>query len=131
MKEDSLNESYNVHMVCIQPFSMYGIVNVAASPSLTLRSTPEHGMHVHVQRSKRGQSKIDASPIFIRISESGSTRCYFYKASVIRVQADHHRLNLVSRNGPHSAARFLMQLRPFFQPRKKLSRAFEVKCVVQ
>lgn len=36
-------------------------------------------MHIHLAR-KRDQSKMDNHSSFISIFESGSTKCYFYKA---------------------------------------------------
>ncbi|RDB28400.1 MutS 1, partial [Hypsizygus marmoreus] len=50
------------------------------APSLTLRASPAQGMHVHLARAKRDQAKLNATPEFISIAESGSTRCYFFKA---------------------------------------------------
>ncbi|KAF8078408.1 muts domain V-domain-containing protein [Lyophyllum atratum] len=49
------------------------------APSLTLRASPAHGMHVHLGKAKRDQSELNASPEFISIAESGSTRCYFFQ----------------------------------------------------
>ncbi|KAF9457104.1 muts domain V-domain-containing protein, partial [Collybia nuda] len=49
------------------------------APSLTLRASPGQGIHVHVTKAKRDQSKRLASPEFITIAESGSTRSFFYK----------------------------------------------------
>ncbi|CAL1696168.1 unnamed protein product [Somion occarium] len=47
------------------------------APSLTLRSSPAQGMHVHIGRAKRDQTKIKADPQFIQISESASTSIFF------------------------------------------------------
>ncbi|KAG6842478.1 hypothetical protein C0991_000004 [Blastosporella zonata] len=49
------------------------------APSLTLRASPAQGMHVHLAKSKRDQSKIIADPEFVSIAESASTRCFFFK----------------------------------------------------
>ncbi|KAG2077084.1 hypothetical protein BDR04DRAFT_1125514 [Suillus decipiens] len=49
------------------------------APSLTLRTSPAQGMHVHIGRSRRDQAVVKASPLFINISESGSTSSYFYQ----------------------------------------------------
>ncbi|KAG1826176.1 muts domain V-domain-containing protein [Suillus subaureus] len=49
------------------------------APSLTLRTSPAQGMHVHIGRSRRDQVAVKASPLFINISESGSTSSYFYQ----------------------------------------------------
>ncbi|EPQ60899.1 hypothetical protein GLOTRDRAFT_30591, partial [Gloeophyllum trabeum ATCC 11539] len=46
------------------------------APSLTLRSSPGHGMHVHLAR-KREQGSIKDSPRFVPMSESGTTRTFF------------------------------------------------------
>ncbi|KAJ7042505.1 muts domain V-domain-containing protein [Mycena alexandri] len=47
--------------------------------SLTLRSSPAHGMHVHLLKAKRDQKKINQNPEFVSIAESGTTKCYFYQ----------------------------------------------------
>ncbi|KIJ68225.1 hypothetical protein HYDPIDRAFT_179416 [Hydnomerulius pinastri MD-312] len=49
------------------------------APSLTLRTSPSQGMHVHIGRTKRDQAKIKSSPSFVGISESASTSTYFYQ----------------------------------------------------
>ncbi|KIK71237.1 hypothetical protein GYMLUDRAFT_66444 [Collybiopsis luxurians FD-317 M1] len=49
------------------------------APSLTLRSSPGQGMHVHLAKSKRDQRKLNADPAFVSISESGTTKSYFYQ----------------------------------------------------
>lgn len=49
------------------------------APSLTLRSSPALGMHVHLSKAKRDKKQLDATPTFISISESGTTKSYFYK----------------------------------------------------
>jgi DNA mismatch repair ATPase MutS len=49
------------------------------APSLSLRSSPAHGLHVHLAKAKRDRVKLDGSPSFITISESASTKCYFNK----------------------------------------------------
>ncbi|KAJ6519566.1 muts domain V-domain-containing protein [Mycena sanguinolenta] len=50
------------------------------APSLTLRSSPSHGNHVHLQKAKRDRKKIGENPEFIGIAESGTTKSYFYQA---------------------------------------------------
>ncbi|KAK7463796.1 hypothetical protein VKT23_005735 [Stygiomarasmius scandens] len=47
------------------------------APSLTLRSSPGQGMHIHLARAKRDQSKLDADPKFVSISENNTTKSYF------------------------------------------------------
>ncbi|EIN13528.1 hypothetical protein PUNSTDRAFT_48476 [Punctularia strigosozonata HHB-11173 SS5] len=47
------------------------------APSLTLRASRSHGLHVHLAKGKRDKAKLQASPSFILISESGSTASYF------------------------------------------------------
>ncbi|KAL1740026.1 muts domain V-domain-containing protein [Schizophyllum fasciatum] len=49
-----------------------------AAPSLTLRSSPALGMHVYLARRKRDSRALDASPEFVQVSESGSTKGYFW-----------------------------------------------------
>ncbi|KAJ7492881.1 muts domain V-domain-containing protein [Mycena latifolia] len=47
--------------------------------SLTLRSSPAHGMHVHLLKAKRDRTKLSQNPEFVSIAESGTTKCYFYQ----------------------------------------------------
>ncbi|KAL6304264.1 muts domain V-domain-containing protein [Sparassis latifolia] len=49
------------------------------APSLTLRSSPGQGMHVHIGRGKRDSAKLKTSPLFIPISESNSTNTFFHQ----------------------------------------------------
>ncbi|KAG7099423.1 hypothetical protein E1B28_001275, partial [Marasmius oreades] len=49
------------------------------APSLTLRSSPAQGMHVHLAKFKRDQTKLKNNPAFVPISETGTTKCYFYQ----------------------------------------------------
>ena len=35
-------------------------------------------MHVHIQKSKRNQARISTSPLFVKLTENGSTATYFY-----------------------------------------------------
>ncbi|KAJ4486390.1 muts domain V-domain-containing protein [Lentinula aciculospora] len=49
------------------------------APSLTLRSSPGQGMHVHLGKAKRDQRKMNADSDFVSISETGTTRCYFFQ----------------------------------------------------
>ncbi|KAF8506861.1 muts domain V-domain-containing protein [Russula emetica] len=49
------------------------------APSLTLRSTPLQGLHVHIAKSKRDAARAKVSPAFTIISESNSTCCLFHQ----------------------------------------------------
>ncbi|KAJ7102187.1 muts domain V-domain-containing protein [Mycena belliarum] len=49
------------------------------APSLTLRSSPAHGMHVHLSKAKRDRTKISKHKGFVSIAESTTTKCYFYQ----------------------------------------------------
>ncbi|KAF9229518.1 hypothetical protein BS17DRAFT_825381 [Gyrodon lividus] len=49
------------------------------APSLTLRTNPAQGMHVHIGRTRRAQARIKTDPSFVSISESASTSTYFYQ----------------------------------------------------
>ncbi|KAF9270425.1 hypothetical protein L218DRAFT_993042 [Marasmius fiardii PR-910] len=49
------------------------------APSLSLRSSPAQGMHIHLAKFKRDQGKIKNDPVFVSISETGTTKCYFYQ----------------------------------------------------
>ncbi|TFK57401.1 hypothetical protein OE88DRAFT_1691084 [Heliocybe sulcata] len=46
------------------------------APSLTLRSSPGQGMHVHLSRKKH-QAEIGEDSLLVPISESGTTKVYF------------------------------------------------------
>ncbi|KAF7319967.1 DNA mismatch repair protein [Mycena kentingensis (nom. inval.)] len=48
------------------------------APSLTLRSSPAHGMHVHLLKAKRDAKKLSQDEAFVGIAESGTTKCYFF-----------------------------------------------------
>ncbi|KAL1712079.1 muts domain V-domain-containing protein [Schizophyllum commune] len=50
-----------------------------SAPSLTLRSSPALGMHVHIARRKRDCRLLDANPEFVKVAESGSTKGYFWR----------------------------------------------------
>ncbi|TRM61463.1 muts domain V-domain-containing protein [Schizophyllum amplum] len=49
-----------------------------AAPSLTLRSSPALGMHVHLARRRRDSRLLDACAELVRVAESGSTKAYFW-----------------------------------------------------
>ncbi|GJE85972.1 MutS family DNA mismatch repair protein [Phanerochaete sordida] len=49
------------------------------APSLTLRSSPGFGMHVHIGRNKRDGAKIMEDKHFVPISQSASTCSFFYQ----------------------------------------------------
>ncbi|KAJ3775091.1 muts domain V-domain-containing protein [Lentinula raphanica] len=49
------------------------------APSLTLRSSPGQGMHVHLAKAKRDQRKLHANSEFVSINETGTTRSYFFQ----------------------------------------------------
>ncbi|KAF8641063.1 hypothetical protein AX17_000707 [Amanita inopinata Kibby_2008] len=49
------------------------------APSLSLRMSPAHGLHVHLSKARRDQTKLNGSSEFICITESASTKCYFNK----------------------------------------------------
>ncbi|KAF8527837.1 muts domain V-domain-containing protein [Hysterangium stoloniferum] len=50
------------------------------APSLTLRSSPRAGIHVHIARSNRDAGKVEGSSQFIPISSTSSTKTYFNQA---------------------------------------------------
>ncbi|EAU92915.2 MutS2 protein [Coprinopsis cinerea okayama7 len=50
-----------------------------AAPSLTLRSSAQQGMHVHLSRAKRDQGKLNDDPAFVKLAETASTKCYLYQ----------------------------------------------------
>jgi DNA mismatch repair ATPase MutS len=51
-----------------------------AAPSLTLRSSRGQSMHVHIGRSKRDAGALRTSPLFAKVSESGSTCVFVHQA---------------------------------------------------
>jgi len=105
----------------------------AGAPSLTLRSSPGQGIHVHIQRAKRDHVKLNASPLFVNIFETRSTKCYFYEVK----SGPLHRTSyisstlysLLSRNGPYLEIRFSMLPWRYLRLRRKLLKLFEVKYV--
>ncbi|KAF8167902.1 muts domain V-domain-containing protein [Crassisporium funariophilum] len=48
-------------------------------PSLTLRSSPGLGFYLHLARAKRDRKAMDLDPVFHGISETATTKTYFYK----------------------------------------------------
>lgn len=70
-------------------------------PSLTLRSSPGQGMHVHIQRSKKGQGKLAASARFVKIAETGSTSSFFYQVSHLYLRQATVRRILWPSHGPN------------------------------
>lgn len=77
--ENILQRSYGMSIfhkaiLDLKPFS--------DAPSLTLRTSPALGMHVHLAKSKRDKSKMSKDPQFIAISESGTTKSFFYKVQI-------------------------------------------------
>ncbi|TFY70702.1 hypothetical protein EVG20_g2315 [Dentipellis fragilis] len=50
-----------------------------SAPSLTLRSSTIHGLHVHISKPKRDAAKIKTSKSFASISQSLSTSSFFHQ----------------------------------------------------
>ncbi|KAF8529495.1 muts domain V-domain-containing protein [Gautieria morchelliformis] len=50
------------------------------APSLSLRSSGKHGVHVHIGKSKRDLGKIEASSQFIPIASTTSSKSFFNQA---------------------------------------------------
>ncbi|KAA1468629.1 hypothetical protein DENSPDRAFT_771023 [Dentipellis sp. KUC8613] len=50
-----------------------------SAPSLTLRSSTIHGLHVHISKPKRDAARIKASKLFASISQSLSTSSFFHQ----------------------------------------------------
>ncbi|KAF8898515.1 muts domain V-domain-containing protein [Infundibulicybe gibba] len=69
--DDLLREKQNLENTLRQTYD---------APSLTLRSSPAQGMHVHLAKLKRDRKKLDDDSAFITLAESASTKCYFHKA---------------------------------------------------
>lgn len=66
----------------------------SGTPSLTLRTNPAQGMHVHIGRVKRDDAKIKTNPSFIAISENASTSSYFYQVCSSYSPAQSHFTNV-------------------------------------
>ncbi|KAK2461757.1 hypothetical protein APHAL10511_006220 [Amanita phalloides] len=49
------------------------------APSLSLRASPAHGVHIHLAKAKRDRVKLDDASDFVSIAESATTKCYFNK----------------------------------------------------
>ncbi|KAL5535471.1 hypothetical protein ACEPAF_3565 [Sanghuangporus sanghuang] len=47
------------------------------APSLTLRHSPSHGLHVHLAKPRRDAERLDKSRHFVQLAESRSTKTYF------------------------------------------------------
>lgn len=48
-------------------------------PSLSLRSSTQLGVFVHLTRAKRDKKMLDEDPMFYCVGESLSTKSYFYR----------------------------------------------------
>ncbi|KAJ3527347.1 hypothetical protein NMY22_g9818 [Coprinellus aureogranulatus] len=49
------------------------------APSLTLRASSSQGLHVHIAKGKRDCKLLDSDSNFTKLSETASTKCYFYR----------------------------------------------------
>ncbi|KAI0082196.1 hypothetical protein K474DRAFT_1655535 [Panus rudis PR-1116 ss-1] len=47
------------------------------TPSLTLRSSPAQGMHVHIAKAKRDRDRIKADPRFVSVTDTATTSTFF------------------------------------------------------
>jgi hypothetical protein len=67
------------------------------APSLTLRSSLSSlGLHVHIAKPRRDLEKIMKSKNLVLLSESASTKSYFYQVRVVNL------LDAIARNVPVS-----------------------------
>jgi hypothetical protein len=82
-RENGWRKTYSFNTVSAV-FKHFLLPNTSSidAPSLTLRASPAQGMHVHLGKAKRDQSKLNAAPEFVTIAESASTQCYFYKVTI-------------------------------------------------
>lgn len=69
--------------------------------------SPAQGMHVHIGRAKRDEAKIKSDPSFIVISESASTRSYFYQAGSFCIARLIHALRMFSQPWSQLGARIV------------------------
>lgn len=76
--EEELQHRYGM-MFVTQPVIKQSDTLIDA-PSLNLRSSGRHGVHVYIGKSKRDLSKIEGSPHFIPIASTASSKCYFNQA---------------------------------------------------
>ena len=76
--ESGFQRKYGEYLLSawLVPLSVIDAFQQDAS-SLTLRSSRNYGMHIHLGRSKRDSAKIKASPLFVKIAESASTATFF------------------------------------------------------
>lgn len=77
-EKEALEQAYQ------KRFRMYPILfwynsdlSSADSTSLTLKSSPQLGFHVHIK--KRDATKLLSDDSFIHLSESGSTKTFFHE----------------------------------------------------
>ena len=94
--EEILNEIFSFSTVRIIALLSHHAKFYSGAPSLTLRTSPAQGMHVHIGRAKRDAAKIKSDPSFIAISESASTRSYFYQVCSLSCSPAHSCLTNVS-----------------------------------
>jgi DNA mismatch repair ATPase MutS len=50
------------------------------APSLTLRTSGQQGMHVHLSRARRDQARLNEADAFVKLAESASTKTYVFQA---------------------------------------------------
>ncbi|KAK7064442.1 DNA mismatch repair protein [Favolaschia claudopus] len=69
------------------------------APSLTLRSSPAQGNHVHLLKAKRDRKRMDGESEFVGIAESGTTKSYFYQVHLMAGSESWHTIDSLSALG--------------------------------
>lgn len=77
--ESDLQRHYSAIILYLEGISSNLRLFSTDAPSLTLRSSPLLGLHVHIAKSKRDAAKVKAEPAFTLIAESNSTCCFFHQ----------------------------------------------------
>jgi hypothetical protein len=79
--EKNLQEKYGQPWLAM--LIVYGLLNTffTDSPSLTLRSSTQLGMFVHLSRARRDKKKLDEDSMFYCVGETLSTKSYFHRVS--------------------------------------------------
>lgn len=93
------------------------VEQLLGAPSLTLRSSPGVGLHVHLAKAKRDKCRIDKDPAFIAVQASNTTACYFY--AVGGTYTLRFMFSYLGRNGRVSVHIFLTRLCPCLPRRRK------------
>lgn len=77
--EVRLREQYGKNRSRHSTLAPSGSTLQIAAPSLSLRTVPSHGLHIHIAKAKRHSSIIEESADAKLVDRSATTRCYFHQ----------------------------------------------------